>query len=449
MSDQPALPANLDAERFVLGSIMLDDVCFADGALAGDHFSIEPHRRLFRCMERLRARGERIDAVTVGNELQVRGEFDADTCSFIASLTDGLPLIPKIDSYVRILQDKATRRRWMFAAENIKARCASSSEDLAEILAAAQEMFTASMEIPQMVRSIEDLPTIGECGAVEIEYLRDPELPRGSVVALTGDSGCGKSTLATAWARDLWRQKGIASLFLDHENPLGVIADRLERLGMEDGPGIRFWGGWLPVEAPQPDDPIIRAWAKERQGLIVVDSFSAFHSGDQNDAGEVRAFMHRCRRLADLGATVCILHHSGKGESSADYRGSSDFKASIDQGLHVSNFGTGRLDKLVIRPFKMRLGSDGEITYEYSSGRFVRGDVDDARQAAGEQLMSILRCNPGVTSRRFDELATARGISRSQARVWLNDGVLAGAIRRDSAPKRGTRHYAVEGGNHE
>jgi ABC-type phosphate/phosphonate transport system ATPase subunit len=50
---------------------------------------------------------------------------------------------------------------------------------------------------------VADLPSVRSCGAGEIEYIRRPELPNGTVVALTGDSSSGKSTLATAWARDV------------------------------------------------------------------------------------------------------------------------------------------------------------------------------------------------------------------------------------------------------
>ena len=76
----------------------------------------------------------------------------------------------------------------------------------------------------------------------------------------------------------------------------------------------------------------------------------------------MRAFMNQCRKLADLGATVAVVHHDGKADSARDYRGSSDFKAAIDGGFHVTNFGeNGLLDKLVLRCFKSRFGFAGEL----------------------------------------------------------------------------------------
>ena len=104
---------------------------------------------------------------------------------------------------------------------------------------------------------IEDIPTIAECGATEIEYISEPELPCSALVAVTGDAGSGKSTWATAKARDAFRNKNIPYVFLDRENPAAVISDRLARLGTEDGPRRRFWGGWVKEEVPHPNSSIV------------------------------------------------------------------------------------------------------------------------------------------------------------------------------------------------
>jgi len=65
------LPSNLEAERYVLGSILLNDSLYiqAAGDLQSDDFSIEKHRRIFIRMGELHGRGERVDRVTVANEL--------------------------------------------------------------------------------------------------------------------------------------------------------------------------------------------------------------------------------------------------------------------------------------------------------------------------------------------------------------------------------------------
>src|ERR1700685_187145 len=73
------LPTNLDAERFVLGSILMDDAHFVTtaGVLDADDFSLEKHRRIFKRMGSLRERAEKIDRVTLANELMRYGELES------------------------------------------------------------------------------------------------------------------------------------------------------------------------------------------------------------------------------------------------------------------------------------------------------------------------------------------------------------------------------------
>ena len=136
------LPTNEDAERFVLGSILLDHSLFVQcaGTLEADDFSLEKHRRIFRRMGELHERGENIDRITVANELMKFGELEAcDGLSYLVSLDDGLPQIPNVDSYVRIVKDKALLRRIIFASQHMMQRCLMDEEEPEQILAGAEE----------------------------------------------------------------------------------------------------------------------------------------------------------------------------------------------------------------------------------------------------------------------------------------------------------------------
>ncbi len=136
------LPTNVDAERFVLGSILLDDNLYvqAAGTIEADDFSLEKHRRIFRRMGDLQDRGEHIDRVTVANELLKFNELEAcDGLSYLVSLDDGLPQIPNLDSYIRIVKDKAILRRIIFASQHMMNRCLLGEEEPGDILAGAEE----------------------------------------------------------------------------------------------------------------------------------------------------------------------------------------------------------------------------------------------------------------------------------------------------------------------
>ena len=140
---EKGLPCNLDAERLVLGSILLDGQQYelVAGALRPDDFALEKHRRILAVMETLYRRGDAIDRVTVHDELLKRGESQAcDGLSYLIWLDDGLPQIPNLDSYVRIIQEKSTLRRSIFTAQSVIDRCLIASDDSASILADAKRI---------------------------------------------------------------------------------------------------------------------------------------------------------------------------------------------------------------------------------------------------------------------------------------------------------------------
>ncbi len=136
------LPVNLDAERFVLGAILMDDALYIQvaGALESEDFSLEKHRRIFLRMGELYNRGERIDRVTVANELMKQNQLESvDGVSYLVSLDEGLPALANLDSYVRIVKDKAVLRRIIFTSQKLIDRCIIGEEEPDQILANAEE----------------------------------------------------------------------------------------------------------------------------------------------------------------------------------------------------------------------------------------------------------------------------------------------------------------------
>ena len=136
------LPVNLDAERFVLGAILMDDALYIQvaGSLESEDFSLEKHRRIFLRMGELYHRGERIDRVTVANELMKQNQLESvDGVSYLVSLDEGLPALANLDSYVRIVKDKAVLRRIIFTSQKLIDRCIIGEEEPDQILASAEE----------------------------------------------------------------------------------------------------------------------------------------------------------------------------------------------------------------------------------------------------------------------------------------------------------------------
>lgn len=141
-SIEQTLPDNLDAERFVLGAIMSSETAYLQvaGTLMPEDFSLEKHRRIFLRMGDLHERGEKIDRVTLANELMKHGQLQSvDGLSYLVSLDDGLPHLYNLDSYVSIVKEKSLLRRIIAFSHDTINRCLTCEEDPKQILGAVEE----------------------------------------------------------------------------------------------------------------------------------------------------------------------------------------------------------------------------------------------------------------------------------------------------------------------
>jgi replicative DNA helicase len=138
---EKGLPSNVEAEQFVLGSVLLDETLFPQvaGALTADDFCLEKHRRIFSRMGNLQERGERVEPLTLVNELEKYGQLEScDGIAYIASLSDGMPRLASIDNYVKIVKDKSLLRQLIFISQQTISDCIEGSEEVEDILATAE-----------------------------------------------------------------------------------------------------------------------------------------------------------------------------------------------------------------------------------------------------------------------------------------------------------------------
>jgi replicative DNA helicase len=131
------LPANIDAEKTILGAILLDNAAHAEAAehINPDDFSLDSHRRIFLRMGELVDTGRAVDIVTLSNELSRYKEVEAvGGVAYLASLTEGLPRRPVIEDYIRIVKDKSLLRRLMGICSAAIAKAADQSQDAIGVL---------------------------------------------------------------------------------------------------------------------------------------------------------------------------------------------------------------------------------------------------------------------------------------------------------------------------
>jgi replicative DNA helicase len=141
LSLEAGLPANIDAEKTILGAILLDNAAHAEAAevIKPDDFSLDSHRRIYLRMSELMDTGRAVDIVTLANELARYKEVESvGGVAYLASLTEGLPRRPVIEEYIRIVKDKSLLRRLMGICSAAIARAADQSEDAIGVLDATE-----------------------------------------------------------------------------------------------------------------------------------------------------------------------------------------------------------------------------------------------------------------------------------------------------------------------
>lgn len=196
-------------------------------------------------------------------------------------------------------------------------------------------------EVPKFMYEALDLTKAAE----PPNWLWDTKMARGDIVIFQSEPNMGKSFVSTGLAVSVVEGHGSflgfstvsgKVLIIDEENPEDVIRNRLAGLGLSSRglanlrivheQGVRL----------DKDPERLRQEAEAfKPDLIILDSLTRLHTEEEKDAGAIsRLFNEGVHPLArKLGATVLVLHHTGKTLSSSSFtrtRGSSDINAVAD-----------------------------------------------------------------------------------------------------------------------
>lgn len=116
---EKALPRSLEAEQAVLGSLLLDSAAMSMvlPILREEDFYSDDHRRIYRAMLDLFLRSGEVDVLTIKEELDTATD-QRISAAYLASLLDAVPETANVEHYARIVKEKSTLRRLIFAGRH-------------------------------------------------------------------------------------------------------------------------------------------------------------------------------------------------------------------------------------------------------------------------------------------------------------------------------------------
>jgi replicative DNA helicase len=209
------LPANIEAERSILGAVLLDSRALNEAAeyLRPEDFSLDSHRRIYSRMLDLTESARPVDLVLLVEELDRHRELVAvGDHAYVSSLLDGVPDRPSISHYVRIVKEKAQLRGLISTAQTTIARALDGEKPteiaggllqaVLDVEAQAQmnHALTGRDFMPEVLRDLEleaqsggvvGLPT----GLDTLDTLTGG-LRKGELVVLGALPGAGKTAFA-------------------------------------------------------------------------------------------------------------------------------------------------------------------------------------------------------------------------------------------------------------
>lgn len=131
------IPYSMEAERAVLGAIILDPDKIREltNSLRADDFFVDNHKRIYEAMQELFLESRSIDPVTLVDMLVHSGTYnEAGGKEYVAALAESVPELSNVREYAKIIHDKALLRRLITASEEISDMAYAGEGDVDDII---------------------------------------------------------------------------------------------------------------------------------------------------------------------------------------------------------------------------------------------------------------------------------------------------------------------------
>jgi replicative DNA helicase len=280
-------PQNLEAEKNLLGSLMLDPLLCDEVTLSlrVDDFYADVHQKLYRHIVALHDEGKRIDITLLRERLRQHGDFEAvGADAYLAEVASSVPYAANSNYYSEIIRNKATLRELIHASTEILRDAWDPTESPADILGKAEEKIFSVHDrrhndrvavihdvLLEAFARIDSRMESGESGGIQTHF-KDLDhmtggLHQSEFVVLAARPSMGKTALATNISENIAIKSNIPVLFVSLEMARMELAQRLLcSQGKIDG--SKFRSGFLTKEDRE---RLVEASSKLSQAPLYID----------------------------------------------------------------------------------------------------------------------------------------------------------------------------------
>jgi hypothetical protein len=441
----PKLPHNPEAERSVLGAILLDNSSLrkVEQRICGTDFFIPAHRRIFAAMQKLAADGKPVEEIGLWEVLEDDPEVQAaGGIAYIAKLADGVPLVSHLERHADLVREKAVLRTLATTGEAIQ--CAALNGDVETARAHALAIKeNGPVGGGLRVLAVEELLA---CVIKPREMLLDPILPEQGLAMLYAYRGVGKTYIALGIAAAVasggsflrWTApRSRRVLYVDGELPAKTLQERSAMIlaGLENVEPAPDSLNFITPDLQQ--RPIPDLATREGQQLIephlegiallVLDNLSALcRYGRENEGEGWLPVQEWALALRRRGISVLFIHHSGKNLAQRGTSRREDLLDAVFTLKHPANRNPSEGLRCEVhfektrgilgdaaKPFEVRMetGEDGGVVWTMKEMEDAKAQQAIALYAEGLSVRDVA-----------EELGIPKSTAHRLRKKWMGDG---------------------------
>lgn len=322
-------PQNLDAEKSLLGAVLIDEETLAD---ISEHVTVKDfydkrHATIFGGMMRLYEKHKPVDLLTLTDELKKKSEIETvGGSAYLTELTNYVPTAAHAEAYAELVAQKAVRRRLIKASGEISELGYNEDTTTQELLEKAEaELFSVSdQSLKQDLVSIESILTEsfdrmeelhrnkGTLRGIRTGY-RDLDnmtagLQRSDLIILAARPAMGKTTLVTNLAYNVATIAKQPVLFFSLEMSKEQLVDRM----LADASGVSAWNIRTGNLSDDDFSKISEAMGEMAEAPIFIDDTPGM------TVLEIRTKARRAMHEQPLGLIIVdylqLMQGSGRGD---------------------------------------------------------------------------------------------------------------------------------------